>query len=154
MAFCFGKQHPHGLLILLGFTLCEAYSVAFIAIHYTASSVLLGCGITASVFIGLTAYTLYTKSDFNYLGAALASALWIMIIGGFMQWLFFPNDSFARIGLACLGAAVACGYILYDTSEIMYRSTPDDVVIACLNLYIDIIMLFIKILELVGKKRD
>ena len=153
-AFCYGSRHPHGLLILLGFTLSESYCVSYIAIHYTAESVLLAWGATFSVFLGLTMYTFRTKSDFNFLGAALGSALWILIIGGIVQYIFLPNDHLVRTGLACLGAIVAVGYILYDTSDIMLRMTPDETVLACLNLYIDIIMLFTKLLELFGDRRD
>ena len=46
-------------------------------------------------------------------------------------------------------------YIIYDTQLILgqfgLKYKIDDYVIAALNLYIDIIYLFIKILEIVGK---
>jgi Integral membrane protein, interacts with FtsH len=54
--------------------------------------------------------------------------------------------------MAILGAMVACGYILYDTSNIINRLDPDDFVFACMSLYLDIIMLFIRLLELLGNK--
>ena len=153
-AFCYGNRHPHGLIILLVFTLCESYTVAYTAIHYTAESVLLAWGLTTSVFLILTAYVWYTKTDFNFLGAGLYSALWIMIIGGLFQWLFLPRDQLVKTVFSIFGAIVASGYILYDTSDIMLRLTPDETVMACLNLYIDIILLFSKLLQLFGERRD
>ena len=55
--------------------------------------------------------------------------------------------------MAAFGAIIACGYILYDTSEIIKRLDPDEFVYACMNLYLDIIMLFLRILELFGDKK-
>ena len=43
------------------------------------------------------------------------------------------------------------GYILYDTSLIIYKLSIDDYVLAVLMLYLDFINLFIKMLECLGK---
>lgn len=153
-AFCYGSRHPHGILILFVFTLCESYCVTYTAIHYTAESVLLAWGLTASIFFFLTAYVWTTKSDFNYLGAVLYSSLWALLVGGIIQWLFLPNNQWVKTTLAVLGAIVASGYILYDTSDLMLRMTPDDVVLACLNLYLDVLLLFTKILQLIGDRNE
>ena len=95
-----------------------------------------------------------TGKDFEFLGAGLFSCLWILIIGGIIQGLFLPNDQFLNTAMAILGAMVASGYILYDTSDIIKRLDPDDFVYACMSLYLDIIMLFLRLLELFGKRRD
>ena len=55
--------------------------------------------------------------------------------------------------MAAFGAFIASGYILYDTSEIIHRLDPDDFVFACMSLYLDIIMLFLRLLELFGHKQ-
>lgn len=149
-AIPYGKYHPHGLLILSGFTLCESYSIAYVCTFYTTSSVILCWGLTLSTFIFLSAYVYITKSDFNFLGAGLYSCLWIVILGGIIQIIFLPNNQFLNTTIAVMGAMVAVGYILYDTSDIIHRLEPDDYIYACMSLYLDIILLFIKLLELIG----
>jgi|TARA_B110000971_G_C20036734_1_gene514738 FtsH-binding integral membrane protein len=114
----------------------------------------MACGITLSTFVGLTAYVMYTKADFNFLGAGLYSCLWIMIIGSFIS-AFLPNMPVFNVAMAILGCITAVGYILYDTSEIINRMEIDEYVFACMSLYIDIIMLFLNLLQLLsGGKND
>ena len=154
LSFCYGTTHPYNYLILFAFTICESYLVAYVCLFYQPTSILLAWGLTASIFIFLTLYVLITKSNFDFLHAGLYSCLWILIIGGFVQTIFLPNDQLVNTLLAVLGAITACGYILYDTSLMLRKLTPDDFVFACLNLYLDIIMLFLRLLELFGKKKN
>ena len=46
------------------------------------------------------------------------------------------------------GALLFSGYILYDTSVIMHHMGPDDYVMAAISLYLDIINLFLYLLEI------
>ncbi len=154
LSWCYGKQHPWNYVILAGFTLCESYSVSYVCLFYQPESILLAWGLTASIFIALSLYVIITGKDFAFLGAGLFACLWILIIGGLIQIFFLPNDQFLNTAMAVLGAMVASGYILYDTSDIIKRLDPDDFVYACMSLYLDIIMLFLRLLELFGKERD
>ena len=151
---CYGRHHPMNLFALLGFTLCESYLVGYTCLFYNSALILMACGITLSTFVGLTAYVMYTKADFNFLGAGLYSCLWIMIIGSFIS-AFLPNMPVFNVAMAILGCITAVGYILYDTSEIINRMEIDEYVFACMSLYIDIIMLFLNLLQLLsGGKND
>ena len=135
------------------FTFCESYTVSYICLFYQPTSILMAWGLTASIFIILSGYVLYTGKDFNFLGAGLFACLWILIIGGLIQVIWLPDDQFLNTAMAVFGAMIACGYILYDTSNILKRLDPDDFIFACMSLYLDIIMLFIRFLELFGDKR-
>ena len=46
------------------------------------------------------------------------------------------------------GALIFVGYILYDTSLLMHHLGPDDYIIAVVTLYLDVINLFLYLLEL------
>ena len=133
--------------------MAESYSITYICLFNQANSVLLAWGLTLSIFIGLSIYVHWTKKDFNYLGAGLFASLWVLLLGGFIQLIWLPSDQLLNTFLAILGSIVACGYILYDTSDIMLRLTPDDFVYASMTLYLDVIMLFIRLLELFGEER-
>ena len=153
LSFCYGKSYPVNYIILAVFTLAESYGITYICLFYQATGVLLAWGLTLSIFIGLSIYVHLTKQDFNYLGAGLFASLWVLLLGGLIQWIWLPYDQLLNTFLAILGSIIACGYILYDTSDIMLRLTPDDFVYACISLYIDVIMLFIRLLELFGEER-
>jgi len=153
LSWFYGKTSPANYFILAGFTLCEAYSVSYISLYYDPTSIMLAWGLTATTFINLTIYVLVTKKDFNYLGAGLATSLWIVIAGSLIQIIWLPNDMYLRTSMAVLGSLIACGYILYDTSDIVNRLEPDEFVYACMGLYLDIIMLFVRLLELFGTER-
>ena len=99
----------------------------------------------------------------------LMSGLWILIIGGFMQ--IFIGGEITQLGMAIGGAFLfSCklsnflvhstfltiffnfaGFIIYDTQMIMTRVSPEEYIIATIELYLDIINLFIEILKILEK---
>lgn len=150
LSICYGRSYPCNYICLFGFTLAESYMITYVCLQYQATTILLAWGLTLSIFILLSTYVLISKKDFNFLGAGLFASLWILIIGGMIQWIWLPNDQIFNTFMAILGSIVACGYILYDTSDILHRLTPDDFIYACISLYTDIIMLFLRLLELLA----
>ena len=63
------------------------------------------------------------------------------------------------LGYGSLGALVFSLYIVYDTQLMMggkhkYALSPEEYIFAALNLYLDIINLFLYILTLVGAAKD
>ncbi|KAG8514193.1 Protein lifeguard 4 [Galemys pyrenaicus] len=126
-------KHPLNLYLLFGFTLLEALSVAFIVTFYDVYIVLQAFILTTAVFLGLTVYTLQSKRDFSRYGA-----------GETMELV-----------MAAVGALLFCGFIIYDTHSLMHRLSPEEYVLAAINLYLDIINLFLhllRFLEAVNKK--
>ncbi|MBN3283459.1 LFG4 protein, partial [Polyodon spathula] len=139
-------QHPVNLYLLLGFTLFEAVTVATAVTFYEYSVVLQAFALTAAVFVGLTAYTFQSRRDFSKLGAGLFACLWILIIASFMR-LFFHNET-VELVLAGAGALVFCGFIIFDTHLLMHKLSPEEYILASINLYLDIINLFLHLLRL------
>ncbi|KAL3926952.1 MAG: hypothetical protein SGPRY_003055 [Prymnesium sp.] len=156
---CYKDKHPHNMYILGGFTICEAYTVGVICAMYQESGmgmiVLQACFspasrtalmLTAAIFISLTAYTLNTKTDFSFLGAGLFAGLVVLIVWGLLN-MFFDFGIGGRMVFSLIGALLFAGFILYDTSQILTNLGPDDYVIGAINLYLDIINLFLYLLE-------
>ncbi|XP_068611387.1 protein lifeguard 4 [Brachionichthys hirsutus] len=146
-------QHPVNLYLLLLFTLLEAASVATALTFYDYSTVLQALFLTCAVFAGLTAYTFQSKRDFSKMGAGLFACIWILVIAGFMR-LFFNSDS-VELVMAGAGALVFCGFIIYDTHLLMKQLSPEEHILASINLYLDIVNLFLHILRVLDalKKR-
>ncbi|NXR06889.1 LFG4 protein, partial [Semnornis frantzii] len=119
----------------------------FIVSFYDASVVLQAFLLTTTVFLGLTAYTLQSKRDFSRFGAGLFTCLWILILSCFLR-LFFYNNT-VELVFAAAGALLFCGFIIYDTHLLMHKLSPEEYIVAAINLYLDIVNLFIHLLNLV-----
>ncbi|KAL2102207.1 hypothetical protein ACEWY4_001375 [Coilia grayii] len=149
--FIYRHQHPINLYLLFGFTLLEAVSVATAVTFYEYSTVLQAFILTSAVFLCLTAYTYQSKRDFSKMGAGLFACLWILIIAGFMR-LFFNNDM-VELVYAGAGALLFCAFIIYDTHLLMHQLSPEEHVLASINLYLDIVNLFLHILRILDSMK-
>ncbi|KAF7693945.1 protein lifeguard 4 [Silurus meridionalis] len=144
-------QHPVNLYLLLGFTVLEAVSVGTTVTFYEYSVVFQAFVLTSAVFVGLTAYTLQSKRDFSKLGAGLFAGLWILIIASLMR-IFFYNDTLEMV-CAGAGALLFCGFIIYDTHILMRKLSPEEHILASINLYLDIVNLFLHILRILDSMK-
>ena len=108
--------------------------------------------ITAICFIGLTAFVFVTGADFAGWGKFLAlgglAAMGVIIAGiffGFSLGLWFSG----------LMVVLSCGYILYDTSNIMHHYATNQYVAASLALFASVVLLFWYVLQiLMSTSRD
>ncbi|XP_029969360.1 protein lifeguard 4 [Salarias fasciatus] len=144
-------QHPVNLYLLLVFTLLESVSVATTVTFYEYTTVLQALFLTFTVFAGLTAYTFQSKRDFSKMGAGLFSLLWILIVCSFMG-LFFHSDT-ADLLVSGAGAVVFCGFIIYDTHLLMKQLSPEEHILASINLYLDIVNLFLYVLRILNSMK-
>merc|ERR1712113_338731 len=133
---------------LAAFTVVEAFTVGVLVAHYDTAVVLQAFFLTATV-IGLTLYTFQSKRDFSGWGAGLMSGLWILILGGIM--FMFVGGEVKQMAFAVGGALLFSGFIIFDTHMIMTRVSPEEYVIATIELYLDIINLFIQILKILSE---
>lgn len=156
------RTFPFNYLFLFTFTILEAVSIGFICAFYTTSSVLFAAGLTAGMFFGLTLYACFTKTDYTGCGPYLFCALMGLILGGFLCMIaqfIFGYSRILEIVWGTIGAIVFSMYIVYDTQRIVggrnraNQLSVDDYVLAALELYLDIINLFIYILSIFGDRR-
>ncbi|NXI24864.1 LFG4 protein, partial [Sterrhoptilus dennistouni] len=142
-------QHPVNLYLLFGFvmwcSLIDRLLFLFTVTFYDVSVVLQAFILTTAVFLGLTAYTLQSKRDFSKFGAGLFACLWILIFSGFLR-LFFYSETIELV-FAAAGALLFCGFIIYDTHLLMHKLSPEEYILASINLYLDIINLFLHLLR-------
>ncbi|XP_060101971.1 protein lifeguard 4-like [Heteronotia binoei] len=139
-------QHPVNLYLLFGFTLLEALTVAITVTFYEVSVVLQAFILTTAVFLALTVYTLQSKRDFSKAGAGLFACLWILLLSGFLRIFFYSEV--AELVFAAAGALLFCGFIIYDTHLLMHKLSPEEYILAAINLYLDVINLFLHLLRL------
>lgn len=143
------QEYPTNFYLMGAFTMFNSLSLGMIISQYDLLVVSQAFFLTAVIVVGLTMYTLQTTKDFQWMGGLLYSALMVSAFGGLLH-IFFRNSAMETM-LSMLGAFIFAGYILYDTQMIMKHLNPEEYVIGVLNLYMDIINLFIKILKIVNK---
>jgi FtsH-binding integral membrane protein len=114
-------------------------------------------GLCAAVCLGLTIFAFQTKWDFTVMGGALFVALIILVIFGIVA-MIFPGRVLTLIYASC-GALLFSVYLVYDTQLMMggthkYSISPEEYIFAALNLYLDIVNIFLYILTIIGAVRD
>lgn len=156
------RTYPTNYAILFTFTVAEAILLGFASAAYTWQSVLLCTGLTAVIFLALSIFAMQSNTDFTGLGIYLYGALLSLLFWGFamslmmafgvkMVWLIMLYD--------LIGVVTFIFYIIYDTQMIIGGSHKscqfgiDDYVFAALNIYLDIIQLFLHLLRLMGKRK-
>ncbi|CAL0300598.1 unnamed protein product [Lupinus luteus] len=144
------QKHPVNYLLLAIFTISIAFAVG-LSCAFTDEKVILEAVIlTAVVVIALTLYTFWAASrgqDFNFLGPFLFGAVIVLIVFGFIQ-ILFPLGKISTMIYGCIAAIIFCGYIVYDTDNLIKRFSYDEYIWASVSLYLDIINLFLSLLSI------
>jgi len=142
-------SHPLNLVLLSTFTAFEAITVGVITSMYDQELVFKALILTVFVFLGLTLFTFQSKYDFSSWGPALMVIL-LLFVGVSIVHIFMPWSKGFDAVFSGIGVLLFSGYILYDTSVIMNKLSPDEYVLGVISLYLDIINLFLYILRLLN----
>ena len=149
---------PRNYILLGVFTLCMAYMVGMVASTYDANVVVMAAISTFAITLAITVYAMTTKRDFTWLG----SMIWVfstMFFLFFIFWSTAPNHWGGRypgmwIVYNLFGVLIYSVYLIYDTQLVAggkrYELSMDDYVIAALIVYLDIIMIFLYLLQMLG----
>uniref|UniRef100_A0A7S4SZJ9 Uncharacterized protein n=1 Tax=Alexandrium monilatum TaxID=311494 RepID=A0A7S4SZJ9_9DINO len=159
------RNFPFNYAFLAALTIGMSITVGFATVLYTTDSVLLALGTTAGVFLVLTAYACLTTTDFTGIGPYLFAGLIALMMFGFVISIFSWLTGTPMVGSMVHKLYAGCGvllfvfYIIYDTQLIVggehkkQQFAVDDYVFATIELYLDVINLFVFLLELMGDRR-
>ena len=154
---CFGRTHPTNYILLLIFTVCETYLLGAITADYDSKTVMMAGAATAAATIALTIYAMRTKTDIQVF-MALAFVVCLAMLPIMLICIFIQVKMLYTLYL-CLGIVLYSLYLVIDTMFICKGNSfsgrecgYDDHVVGALMLYLDIVMLFLYILRLLGKK--
>ncbi|KTW27737.1 hypothetical protein T552_02177 [Pneumocystis carinii B80] len=144
------RSCPLNFYLLALFTLFESFTIGTIVSFYNSNVVLEALLITTGIFLGLTLFTWQNRYDFSSIGGYLYFGLIVFLSGGLVSY-FFPYNRTFDLLYAMFGALIFIGYILYDTSNLMKHLSPEEYIVGAVSLYIDIVNLFLQILNLIAK---
>lgn len=158
------RTYPQNYIFLFIFTGFEAIIIGFLSAMYTWQSVLLSAGVVAGVFLCLTLFAFATQRDFTGSGPYIFTAMVVLLIFGLVLALlpvFGLQITWLNTLYDVLGVMVFSFYIVFDTQLILGEwgghrlgFSIDDYCFAALNLYMDIINIFLYLLSLLGERRS
>lgn len=148
------RQKRIGLPFLFSFTAVSGVTLYPVILYYAstlgAQLVAVAFATTAIVFGVLAVYAYQSSRDFSYLGGFLFGGTIALVVIGLVG-LFFPfAGSFMDYVYTFGGVLIFIGWILYDVSQIRHGVAQDDVPLVVLNLYLDLVNLFLFILRLLA----
>lgn len=150
LLFAFHQRHPLNFILLAFFTVLLA-SIVGISCTFVKGKIILEAVILTFVMVlSLTLYTFWAANkgyDFNFLGPFLLAGFMVLLVFAIIQ-IFLPLGKVSIMIYGLLFALLSCGYIVYDTDNLIKRYTYDQYIIAAASLYIDIMNLFVALLTL------
>lgn len=108
-------------------------------------------GLTLTTFGVLTAYAWFSKRDFSAWGSFFIVGVWVLIATSLLN-IFFQSSA-ASVWIAGATVLVFSGLLIFDTWRLRNVYGPDDYVQAAVNIYLDLLNMFMAILRLLGGRR-
>ena len=139
--------------------MCESYMVAGLTAWYEKDIVICAGATTALVTLALTIYAMFTKvriEVFYAMAFVIYLAMLPMMILAWCIGLAPLNILYCALGLVFYSL-----FLIIDTMQICkhektlggFSLSYDDYIIGALNLYLDIVMIFVYLLQLFGSGR-
>jgi len=151
-------RHVRGvnMLALLGFGALTGMAIAPLVSLVAARSEMLvvQAFLSASaVFVGLSAYALFSRRDFSFLKGFVWTGLIAVIVLGLSNYFFFASGLLA-LTTAGISVLLFAAFILYDSATVLREYPNDEYIAAALTLYLDVFLLFENLLALFGMLGD
>jgi len=108
--------------------------------------------LTIGAFGILTLYAFVSRRDFSAWGGFLMVGLWVLI-GTMLLNVFFQNAA-VDLWLASVAVLLFSGLLLYDTWRLRNFYGPDEYVGAAVQIYLDLLNMFMAILRIMGNRRN
>lgn len=125
-----------------------------IAVYFDTEVVCMAAGTTALVVAVVTGLTFWTKFDITQFWYIML----IMPIGMFLVWpflIFMPGVGALHTAYCGMGVVCFTLYLAFDTKMIMgggrFQLDPDDYIVAVVQLYVDIVQIFLYLLQIFGR---
>ena len=148
------------LILFALYSVINGVTLAPLFIVFTAESIASAFFVTAGTFGAMAIFGYITKFDLSGIGKILIMALFGLIIASIVN-IFLASSQMEMI-INYAGVLIFTGLTAYDTQKIKNlvqeninneNIIPKLSVIGSLTLYLDFINLFIKLLQLMGKRK-
>lgn len=150
-------QFPINVILLGIYTILQSITIGMFSLFFDPKLFCLGSVHTLVAFAAITLYSFQPnpKLDLTSKGAVLLTSLFAVTVGSFLG-IFFKMPLLDNLLSAAL-AIIFASYIAYDTQMIVggkhhkHAYGKDEYILAALNLYQDVINLFMQIMKLLRR---
>ena len=155
------KGWQAGALLFILYSATLGVTVSTLLLRYTLTSVAQAFFVTGGAFGGLTLFAFVTKKDLSGVGNFCMVGLIGIILASVVN--IFVGSSAVHFAISVLGVLIFAGLTAYDTQkmkEYAYTQETDNEtgrrasIMAALELYLDFIMMFIYLTQLLGASRE
>lgn len=152
----FRRKHPWNLICLSVLTLAMSYMVGVISSFYDTDIVIMAIGITVVVCFTVIIFSMQTKYDFTSCYGVLFVCGIVLFVFGILCIIFYSK--IMDLIYSTLGALLFTCFLAVDTQLLLGNKnlslSPEEYIFASLNLYLDIIQIFLFILRILGRSRS
>ena len=141
-----GLLSTFALTGFMGYTLGPILNM-YLGMANGADIIASALGMTALVFLGLSAYVLITRKDMGFLSGFLMAGFWVLL-GATLVSVFFE--------ISGLQLAISAGFVLFSSAAILFQTSAiinggeRNYIMATISLYISIYNLFLTLLQILG----
>jgi FtsH-binding integral membrane protein len=152
------EKTPINFVLLYGFAAVTGLAISpVINILFQAGYsgiVYQALGITAGITLALSAYAWTTKRDFSGLAPYLFVGVIALILVGLLNALIFHSSMLHMVYLFA-GVIIFSFYLIFDVQKVKkFPDTIGNAVMLSINIYLDILNLFLFILQLLMSLQD
>jgi FtsH-binding integral membrane protein len=150
------RKYPWNYLAMAFFTIVMSVLVGSVCAYWGLAVVLEAVAITGAAVVGLTLAAFFIPWDLTKYGNVLGMAGMILFFMAFMTFIvaFFYVSKWWYLLISCLFALLFAAYLVYDIQALIggksHEISPDEYIFASVQIYVDIILLFLQILNIVG----
>ncbi|XP_061926737.1 transmembrane BAX inhibitor motif containing 1a isoform X1 [Entelurus aequoreus] len=153
------RKFPWNLILLFIFTLALSYMTGSISSFYDTKAVFLALAITAVVCIAVTVFCFQTKVDFTKCRGFFCVLGIVVFVTGIISVivLSFKYIYWLHMLYAAIGAIAFTLFLAYHTQLLIgnrkYSISPEEYVFGALSLYVDIVQIFLFLLQIIGSSK-
>ena len=147
-------------IAFLAYSVINGATLASIFYVFSLNSIIVVFLVSALMFIGMSLYGVFSKSDIMSFGRYFSMAIIGLIVASVIN-IFLKSSGFSWI-ISILTVVIFTGLTAYDTRKMLLVSQQADgsdmfqkaSIIGALELYLDFINIFLALLRIFGKSRD
>uniref|UniRef100_A0A3P8XK54 Transmembrane BAX inhibitor motif containing 1a n=2 Tax=Esox lucius TaxID=8010 RepID=A0A3P8XK54_ESOLU len=150
------RKFPWNIILLAIFTLAMSFMTGTISSFYNTKAVFLALGITVIVCVITTAFCFQTKVDLTSCTGLFCVLGIVVMVAGIITAIVLSVKYIPWLHMvyAAVGAVVYTLFLAYHTQLLIGKGknsiSPEEYVFAALSIYIDVVQLFLCLLQLFG----
>jgi FtsH-binding integral membrane protein len=149
------RVFPQNVLLTLLFTFVEGVFIApFLAVAEQSAPGTVGQAalLTFAAFGGLSLYATFSRRDFSAWGSFFFIGLIVLFVAMLIN--MFVASAAASLWISAIGVLIFAGLLVFDTWRLLRSGQfgQDDYVIAAVQIYLDLLNMFLFILSLLGNR--